>query len=194
VSNGNAAAGVLLTAAILTGISHGHGTSVRRHVTGRHWVSPEHVELGDARIPVRSVRVRTPRSRFRPGGRDSLGGTRAAAAPREIIVGYVDPARGPAAFHRLAKVSEGDRVKVVRQDDSVAWFKVDSVRRAARDPLGPHRSVGELGRAVARERPVTGRPELRLISFRRAAHRSRAAGPGGVVVSAHLDRPARAPG
>jgi hypothetical protein len=93
-------------------------------------------------------------------------------ATPEVIVGYVDPKRGPAAFHRLARVSEGDRVKVVRRDNSVAWFKVDSVRRMVRQE-------------IARERSQTGRPELRLISLRRSPQNRKA----DVVVSAHLDRP-----
>lgn len=90
-------------------------------------------------------------------------------ASPEVVIGYVDPARSSPAFHRLTKVVEGDRVKVVRQDHSVDWYTVDSVRRAVR-------------RDIDRERSSTGRPELRLISWRR--RRS----PHNVVVSAHLDR------
>jgi hypothetical protein len=182
VSNGNAAAGLMMTVAVLTGVSQVHGAPARRHATTRHWSSPERVELGDARIPVRSVHTRTSSygsrepSRPRIVYRETRGKSAApeeAAAP-EVIVGYVDPNRGPRAFHRLTKVVEGDRVKVVRRDHSVAWFKVDSVRRAVR-------------RSIAQERSSTGRPELRLISFRDT--RNRKNDPRDVVVSAHLDRP-----
>jgi hypothetical protein len=188
VSNGNAAAGLMMTVAVLTGMSQVHGSPARRHVTSRHWSSPERVELGDARIPVRSVHdVRSVRTRTRtpdrtreparprivrrePAGPEGKAAPEDAAAP-EVIVGYVDPRRGPAAFHRLAKVTEGDRVKVVRKDHSIAWFKVDSVRRAIR-------------RDLARERSASGRPELRLIS---AGGKKK--DPRDVVVSAHLDAP-----
>ena len=88
----------------------------------------------------------------------------------EVIVGYVNPARGSSAFHRLTNVVEGDRVKVVRRDHSVAWFKVDSIRR-------------EVKRSIAEERSPSGRPELRLISWRGTRN------PRNVVVSAHLDPP-----
>ena len=82
-----------------------------------------------------------------------------------------------AAFHRLTHVTQGDRVKVVRRDHSIAWFKVDSVRRAVR-------------RSIEQERSHTGRPELRLISWRDAAKRGGHGDPRNVIVSAHLDRPA----
>jgi hypothetical protein len=187
VSNGNAAVGVLLTAAILTGMSHVHGSPARRHGTARHWSSPARVELGDARIPVRSVRGRA--SSRMPSGRPAVyRDAQGKAAPDiegtpEVIVGYIDPSRGPSAFHRLTKVVEGDRVKVVRHDNSVAWFKVDSVRRA----LHRDRPAVDARRVIARERSATGRPELRLISLRGTPTRSHA--PANVVVSAHLDRP-----
>jgi hypothetical protein len=185
VSNGNAAAGLMMTVAILTGMSQIHGTPARRHATSRHWSSPERVELGDARIPVRSVR--SVRARTSSGAREPArprivhqepvgkSAPEDAAAP-EVIVGYVDPNRGPAAFHRLAKVTEGDRVKVVRRDHSVAWFKVDSVRRAVR-------------RSIDQERSSSGRPELRLISLRGTKDQKN--DPRNVVVSAHLDHPDR---
>jgi hypothetical protein len=101
-------------------------------------------------------------------------------ASPEVIVGYVDPDRKSAAFHRLTHVNQGDRVKVVRRDHSIAWFKVDSVRRAVR------RSVEQ----DEQERSRTGRPELRLISWRDAARRGGHDDPRNVIVSAHLDRPA----
>jgi hypothetical protein len=180
VSNGNAAAGLMMTVAVLTGMSHLHGTPARRHATTRHWSSPERAELGDARIPVRSVRTRSSSYGSREPSRprivypETRGKSSEQAAAPEVIVGYVDPNRGPKAFHRLTKVVEGDRVKVVRQDHSVAWFKVDSVRRAVR-------------RSIERERSSTGRPELRLISFR--GKKDQKNDPRDVVVSAHLDHP-----
>lgn len=201
VSNGNAVAAVLLTAAILTGMHEARGGSVRRHVPHRHWSnsahwsSPERVELGNATIPVHAVRRRTSHtsstspSSVRPEGKSAVVHRAGAEESPEIIIGYVDPEHGPAAFHRLTKVAEGDRVKVVRRDHSVAWFKVDSVRRLERAPSGDRRSADAVRHAIARERSATGRPELRLISVRRGADPPRGDTPRNVVVSAHLDRP-----
>lgn len=168
MSNGNAAAVFLLAVAALTGLSHTHGSSARWHTERRHWSAPERAELGDVRIPVRTIRSRRP---ARERSHD-LAFHRTAETTPEVIVGYVDPARGSAAFHRLTNVVEGDRVKVVRNDHSVDWYKVDSVREAVR-------------RNIDLERSSTGRPELRLVSWR-GPHN-----PRNVVVSAHLDRPAR---
>lgn len=193
MSNGNAAAAVLLTAAILTGMSHAHGRSARRHVA-RPWSKAERVELGDTRIPVRSVRgpaigerrvSRSQRSyqsyQSHPVElyRDSRRPVREQVP--EVIVGYLDPARGSAAFHRLTKVAEGDRVKVVRRDHSIAWFRVDSVRRMVR-------------RSIAEERVASGRPELRLISVRGGAGHAGGDQPKDLVVSAHLDGPGQPAG
>ena len=178
----------MVTVAMLTGV-HLHGSPGGRHSTVGHWQGrdradraersglaepgeraeridrTERVELGDTRIPVRTVRrsyVARDRSRHLQ--------LEARERSPEVIVGYVNPTRGSTAFHRLTNVVEGDRVKVVRRDHSVDWFKVDSIRRAVR-------------RSIAEERTRSGRPELRLISWR--GERS----PRDVVVSAHLDRP-----
>lgn len=181
MSNGSAGA-FLVVVAMLTGMAHLHGAPPRRHAPVRHWSSPERVELGDTRIPVRTVRRHVShewRSRPAAPDRDRTGTivpeVAREAAP-EVIVGYVDPTRGSAAFHRLTHVTEGDRLKVVRRDHSTAWFKVDSVRRAVR-------------RSIDQERSRTGRPELRLISWRGRANRNGHGDPRNVVVSAHLDRP-----
>ncbi|GLY86257.1 hypothetical protein Airi02_041860 [Actinoallomurus iriomotensis] len=192
VSNGNAAAAVLLTAAILTGMHQAHGGWARRHVPARQSSSPERAVLGDANIPVRAIRRRPSHaspSSAGPEGKSAVVHRAGAKESPEIIVGYVDPERGPAAFHRLTKVAEGDRVKVVRHDHSVAWFKVDSVRRLAKVPFGHRSSSDAVRHAIARERSTTGRPELRLISVRAGADRQRRDTPQNVVVSAHLDRP-----
>jgi hypothetical protein len=172
----------LVFVAMLTGMAHLHGAPSRRHAPVQHWSSPEpvrhwsrpeRVELGDTRIPVRTVRSR--HVRREASDRDIIGKA-APEVPSEFIVGYVDPVRRSAAFHRLTNVNEGDRVKVVRSDHSIAWFKVDSVRRAVR-------------RSIEQERSSGGRPELRLISWRGAARRDGHADPRNVIVSAHLDHP-----
>jgi hypothetical protein len=177
----------MVVVAMLTGMAHLRGSSpARHHVPSRHWSSPERAELGDTSIPVRPVRgsydvgsrTRSTNPRVYRETRQSSPTT--TDATPEVIVGYVDPKRGPAAFHRLTRVSEGDRVKVVRRDNSVAWFKVDSVRHMVR-------------REIARERSQTGRPELRLVSLRGSPHHRAGNRPADVVVSAHLDRPSQTP-
>ncbi len=177
MSNGNAAAGLMMTVAVLTGMAHLHGSAgghaayernpayARRPWHARHWSSPERVELGRERIPVRSVRVRSPYG----AGRRGAGET---GLPPEYTVGYVDPDRGGPVVRRLRRVAEGDRMKVVRNDNSVAWYRVDSVRHS----VGAEPQVPE----------VADRPELRLISVDDV--RRRGGAPGDVVVSAHLDR------
>jgi hypothetical protein len=50
-----------------------------------------------------------------------------------ILLGHVDSAtEGPSVFFRLGELTPGDRVLVTRDDDSVAVFRVDHVRRYAK--------------------------------------------------------------
>jgi hypothetical protein len=157
-------AALMVTVAALTGMAHVHGGATHRHARHRHWSTPARAELGDSRIPVRVVRTRA------QGSFHNAAYTgKAAAETPEIIVGYVDPHRGPAAFHHLTRMAEGDRVKVVRRDRSVAWFRVDSVHRGRKALHVRHESEGE-------------RPQLRLISRPETGDRE-----GNVVVDAHLD-------
>lgn len=169
----NGAIALVLTAALLTGMAKTHSSLSGRHHHAAIRSSSDRVELGDARIPVRSVgRHEVRHVNSLPRTRTAEGTTVSQSSP-EIIVGYVG-AHSTKAFHRLTKVEKGDRVKVVRKDGRVAWFEVDSVRRALK------RSVRE-----DRMRSVTGRPELRLIS-RRVAGEGARKDPGDVMVSAHL--------
>ena len=50
-------------------------------------------------------------------------GARGAA----VIAGHVDTTRGPAVFFRLGALRPGDLVRVRRQDETTATFRVDSV-------------------------------------------------------------------
>jgi hypothetical protein len=167
VSNGSGVAALMVTVATLTGMAHLHGGAAHRH-TRHHWArhhaaGPDRAELGGTRIPVRVVRTDT------PGSVHNVAYTgKSAAETPQVIVGYVDPHRGPAAFHHLTRMVEGDRVKVVRKDHSVAWFRVDSIGRGQRTLHVRHQ--GE-------------RPRLRLISRPDPGERQR-----DVVVEAHLDR------
>ncbi|MFC4146881.1 class F sortase [Micromonospora mangrovi] len=70
-----------------------------------------------------------------------------------VIVGHVDTTTGPAVFHGLKSLDDGDRVEVTRQDHSVAVFEVTSVRRYGKDRLPADEVFGDFSR-----------PNLRLIT------------------------------
>lgn len=175
MSEASKIAAVLMSAAVLTGMSHarwsGQQRGQRHHHTPARLAAlsrsePVHVELGGARIPL------TPANRHEATG-VVTSRTRAAHPSLQdsgVIVGYVGSDATSNAFHRLSRVEEGDRVKVVHRDGRIAWFKVDSVRRV-RGPADPG------GRTMNAD----GRPELRLITRRDGS----ASAPRNVVVSAH---------
>jgi hypothetical protein len=71
-----------------------------------------------------------------------------------VIAGHVDSTKGPAVFYRLGELRKGDRVKVTRQDGSVAPFVIDRVKQYDKDTF-PTRAV--YGNS-------TDRAELRLIT------------------------------
>ncbi|MEU9508223.1 class F sortase [Micromonospora sp. NPDC048170] len=70
-----------------------------------------------------------------------------------VIVGHVDTTSGPAVFHKLRDLRDGDRIEVARQDRSVAVFEVDSVERFDKDKLPADEVFGDFSR-----------PRLRLIT------------------------------
>ncbi|MGK5676195.1 class F sortase [Micromonospora sp. URMC 106] len=70
-----------------------------------------------------------------------------------VIVGHVDTSTGPAVFHELRDLREGDRIEVTREDRSVAVFEVDSVERFDKERLPADEVFGDFSR-----------PRLRLIT------------------------------
>jgi hypothetical protein len=183
VANTNAAIGLALTVAVLTGISKSHHAPARRHVAALPRSSPERIEFGDTNtsVPVRPVRGRVTdganvpsRTRARTARWYENGPSPGEAGPA-VIIGYVDTGSGSAAFHRIAKMGAGDRVKVIRKDGRVAWFKVDSVRRVARPSIPQERTMSR-----------SARPELRLITCPGKPGQTRRDDPGNTVVSGHL--------
>ncbi|WP_406041671.1 class F sortase [Micromonospora sp. NBC_00898] len=70
-----------------------------------------------------------------------------------VIVGHVDTTTGPAVFHDLKSLDDGDRVEVTRADRSVAVFEVTSVQRYGKDRLPADEIFGDFSR-----------PNLRLIT------------------------------
>ncbi|MGW5671766.1 class F sortase, partial [Micromonospora sp. NPDC003776] len=70
-----------------------------------------------------------------------------------VIVGHVDTTTGPAVFHDLRKLDDGDRVEITREDHSVAIFEVTSVQRYGKEKLPVDEIFGDFSR-----------PNLRLIT------------------------------
>ncbi|TWJ19948.1 sortase family protein [Micromonospora endolithica] len=70
-----------------------------------------------------------------------------------VIVGHVDTSTGPAVFHELRELDEGDRVEVTRTDGSVAVFEVNSVERFDKERFPADEVFGDFSR-----------PNLRLVT------------------------------
>lgn len=71
-----------------------------------------------------------------------------------VIAGHVDSKKGPAVFYRLGELRRGDRVKVTREDGSVASFVIDRVKQYEKDKFPTRVVYGN----------STNRAELRLIT------------------------------
>lgn len=68
-----------------------------------------------------------------------------------IVLGHVDSAAdGPSVFFRLGELRSGDRVSIIRADDSVAVFIVDRVRRYAKDDFPTKLVYGNINHAGLR--------------------------------------------
>ncbi|WP_327577716.1 class F sortase [Streptomyces sp. NBC_00145] len=114
------------------------------------------------------------------------GGVKPGERGTALLVGHVDTDTRPAVFYRLSSAKPGDKVRVARDDGSVAEFTVDDVQVFSRDRFDARKAYGQR---------QSDRAELRLItcggSFDRASHTYTA----NVVVSAYLtgvpDAPAR---
>ncbi|MGC1213401.1 MAG: class F sortase [Micromonospora sp.] len=70
-----------------------------------------------------------------------------------VLVGHVDTTTGPAVFHDLRSLDDGDRVEVTREDRSVAVFEVTEVQRYGKERLPVNEVYGDFSR-----------PNLRLIT------------------------------
>lgn len=122
---------------------------------------PQPVEL---RIPAIGVATDLSELGLRPDRRievpadpDRAGWYRHRAVPGEpgaaVIVGHVDSHTGPAVFFELRTLDVGDRVRVDRDDGSVAVFAVTSVETHPKDRFPTRRVYG----------PTDGH-ELRLVT------------------------------
>ncbi|MFC3236716.1 class F sortase, partial [Streptomyces nitrosporeus] len=104
-------------------------------------------------------------------------GTEPGAEGAALLVGHVDTETDPAVFYDLSTVRPGEKVRIGRDDGTVAEFTVDDVqvftreRFDARKAYGPHED---------------GRAELRLITCGGTYDPEARAYTANVVVSAYL--------
>ncbi len=71
-----------------------------------------------------------------------------------MIVGHVDTRSGPAVFHELSNVrGRRSKIEIRREDQSVAVFEVNSVKRFGKSEIPVDRVYGDFSR-----------PSLRLIT------------------------------
>ncbi|WP_055701925.1 MULTISPECIES: class F sortase [Streptomyces] len=105
------------------------------------------------------------------------GGTRPGAPGAALFVGHVDTETRPAVFYDLSAVRPGEKVRVARDDGTVAEFTVDDVQVLTRDRFDAKKAYG------AREE---GRAELRLITCGGTFDKATRTYTANVVVSAYL--------
>ncbi|MGC0316312.1 class F sortase [Kitasatospora acidiphila] len=91
-----------------------------------------------------------------------------------LLAGHVDTATGPAVFHGLGALRRGDRIDVLRDDRSTAWFTVDGVEVYPRTAFPDQQVYGQ-----------APDPQLRLITCG-GGYRKGDGYQGNVVVYAHL--------
>lgn len=104
-------------------------------------------------------------------------GVRPGARGAALLVGHADTETRPAVFHRLDLLRPGERVRVVRDDGTIAEFTVEDVAVLTRDRFDAHRAYGV-------RQP--GRAELRLITCAGVFDRETRSYSANVVVSAYL--------
>lgn len=80
-------------------------------------------------------------------------GPRPGDAGAVVIVGHVDSATGPGAFHGLSSLRPGDKITLTRDDRTTLTFTVQALRQYEKDAL-PDSQVYA----------TTGPPALRLIT------------------------------
>ncbi|MEJ8635196.1 MULTISPECIES: class F sortase [Streptomyces] len=105
------------------------------------------------------------------------GGAQPGAAGPSLLVGHVDTETKPAVFYGLSAAKPGEKVRVTREDGSVAVFTIDDVQVFGRERFDAQEVYG------ARQ---DGRAELRLITCGGTFDPATKAYTANVVVSAYL--------
>lgn len=70
-----------------------------------------------------------------------------------LIVGHADTRTGPSVFHDLDRMRPGQKIEILRQDNTVAVFEVNSVEHFGKSRLPVQRVYGDYSR-----------PSLRLVT------------------------------
>jgi hypothetical protein len=117
------------------------------------------------RLTIRSIKVETPvlevgraedgsvdvppLRRHNEAGWFGQGPTPGQFGPA-LIVGHADTTTGPSVFHDLGKLKPGQKIEVLRADDSVAIFQINSVERFSKEKLPIKRVYGDYSRPSLR--------------------------------------------
>ncbi|MFI2113300.1 class F sortase [Streptomyces rubiginosohelvolus] len=104
-------------------------------------------------------------------------GPRPGSPGATVVVGHVDSATGPGAFHGLSTLDPGDKVTLMRDDRSTITFTIRALRQYGKDAF-PDSQVY----------PTSGPPSLHLITCSGAYDRSRGEYRDNLVVYASLDK------
>ena len=93
-----------------------------------------------------------PLGRHNEAGWFDLGPTPGQFGPA-LIVGHADTRTGPSIFHELGRMRPGQKVEVLRRDNTIAVFEVNSVEHFGKSKLPIQRVYGDYSR-----------PSLRLVT------------------------------
>ncbi|MFC3734724.1 class F sortase [Actinoplanes nipponensis] len=74
-----------------------------------------------------------------------------------LIVGHADTRTGPSVFAGLGKLKAGQKIEVLREDDSVAIFQINSVEHFNKEKLPVKRVYGDYSRPSLRLMTCGGR-------------------------------------
>ncbi|GIM69827.1 hypothetical protein Aau02nite_37980 [Amorphoplanes auranticolor] len=74
-----------------------------------------------------------------------------------LIVGHADTRSGPSVFAGLGKLKAGQKIEVLREDDSVAIFQINSVEHFHKEKLPVKRVYGDYSRPSLRLMTCGGR-------------------------------------
>ncbi|NKI44387.1 class F sortase [Streptomyces physcomitrii] len=129
--------------------------------------------------PLRDLRVQQDGRLGVPEDASEVGWWSDGPAPGQpgaaVIVGHVDSATGPGAFHRLSSLRPGDRIVLARDDQSTVTFTVRALREYGKNSLPTDRVYTD-----------TGPPALRLITCSGPYDRAKGGYQDNLVVYAAL--------
>ncbi|MFB7299238.1 class F sortase [Streptomyces rubiginosohelvolus] len=148
----------------------------------RPFAAPARIRISSLGIdqPLISLRVEQDGRLGVPDEPKTIGwwsdGPRPGAPGATVVVGHVDSATGPGAFHGLSTIDPGDKVTMVQDDRSTITFTVRALRQYGKDAF-PDSQVYA----------TSGPPALHLITCSGTYDRSRREYQDNLVVYATLD-------